>query len=425
MVHIGISDEGMPNYALKKLDNGFVVPDVSVADIHRNHRRQTRNQIEVAVAADELGYEYVVHPEHHFSLLGPISPNPVLIQTAVAERTEHVRLMQMANILPWHEPVRLAEQIAMLDVISDGRVEVGIGRGYGAREAATLGQYWGGTAEDDVRNQASFEETYEILRAAWTDDFVAHHGQFHDVPPTYTEWESEQEYRYLADDVSGHDPEEYMQVDAGTGATTLKSLPVFPQPQQDPHPQIWKPTMSPRSIEWAAHRGINGCIHCSSFPDGKERIDRYHEAAEEAGWPDHRPEYDGEPFRRGWDGRRRRGVAAILNVFNTEVADEDTFERWMLAQEYALSGKQSVRAKHADDIDAEEILADVDAPIVGDAEEIIDRLAAFRDTCGYEDFVVFVQTKVFAMSHEENVEQLRAFAEDVVPYFEEQSPEIA
>jgi alkanesulfonate monooxygenase SsuD/methylene tetrahydromethanopterin reductase-like flavin-dependent oxidoreductase (luciferase family) len=60
----------------------------------------------------------------------------------------------MANILPWHDPIRLAEQVALLDIISDGWTEVGIGRGYQPREAAILGQYWSGTMQDEEKNRA-------------------------------------------------------------------------------------------------------------------------------------------------------------------------------------------------------------------------------------------------------------------------------
>ncbi|WP_049971344.1 LLM class flavin-dependent oxidoreductase [Haladaptatus cibarius] len=424
MIHVGISDEGMPDFPLKKLDNGYVVPDASVADIHRAHRRQTRNQVALAVEAEELGYDYVVHPEHHVSLQDANSPNPILTQTAVAAQTERIRLLQMANILSWHEPVRLAEQIGMLDNISDGRVEVGVGRSSTPLESSVFGQYWGGSAQNDVKDQQSFEEKFELLLKAWTEEFITQHGQFHRVPPSYTEWENNQEYHYLMDEASESDPSEYMQVDAGTGKTTLKSVPVMPQPMQKPHPQLWKPAGSARSARQIAAQGFNACCHCTTFSATKELVEQYHDATEEAGWPDHRPEYDGEPLRKGWDGDRRRGIAAILGVFNTDVASEETFERWKRSQEFALNRKKGSKPPEeprAVEIDIEEKLAEVDAPLVGDTEEIIDQLATFWETCGYEDFVVFVQTKITGMSHEENVEQLRAFAEDVVPHFKEQT----
>ncbi|WP_049971345.1 LLM class flavin-dependent oxidoreductase [Haladaptatus cibarius] len=424
MAQFGVANEGMPDYPLKKLENGYVVPDVSVAEIHRTHQRQTGNQVEYAVLADKLGYDYVLQPERHFTLLGPVSPNQLLIHTAVAARTENVRLLQMANNLPWSEPVRLAEQTAMLDIISDGRAEIGIGRGSDPRTTAIFGQYWGGSKRNFMKDQRSFEEKYELLLKAWTEEFVTHHGEFHHVPPSYTEWENNQEYHYLMDEASESDPSEYMQVNVGTGKTTLKSVPVMPQPIQKPHPQLWKPAASEGSVKWAARHGVNGCTFGNSFSGVKKRIDQYYDAAEAAGWPDHRPEYDGEPWRRGWDAERNRGMVGMLGVFNTEVASEETFERWKLGQEFNLSNikgmKPPEQAKNFT-IDAEAMLEEGDAPIVGGSEEIIEGLVEYRDVCGYKDFIVIPLMKAVGMTHDESVTQLRAFAEDVMPYFEEQS----
>jgi alkanesulfonate monooxygenase SsuD/methylene tetrahydromethanopterin reductase-like flavin-dependent oxidoreductase (luciferase family) len=78
--------------------------------------------------------------EHHFQPEGPeFSPNPLLVEAAVAAQTKRIRLGQHANITTWWEPVRLAEQAAMLDVLSGGRLEFGIGRGYQPREAEVFG----------------------------------------------------------------------------------------------------------------------------------------------------------------------------------------------------------------------------------------------------------------------------------------------
>lgn len=153
-----------------------------------------------------------------------------------------------------------------------------------------------------------------------------------------------------------------------------------------------------------------------------ERLDTYHDAAEEAGWPDHRPEYDGEPFRRGWDADRRRGVAAILEIFNTEVASERAIEHWKLGQEFqqSLNKATSPPAKaERIDIDAEKLVANYDAPVVGTTEELIDQIATFKETCGYDDFVIFPSFNLAGMTYEEHEVQLRSFAEDVIPYFED------
>lgn len=113
---------------------------------------------------------------------------PALTQSVVAQHTDDIRLRRMANSLPWRDPVRVAEETAILDVVSDGRAGIGVGTGLDPRQAETLGQYWGGSARDSARNHHSVRERFEVLVSALTEDDASHHGQFHDVPPSYTEW---------------------------------------------------------------------------------------------------------------------------------------------------------------------------------------------------------------------------------------------
>lgn len=419
MVSIGVNHEGSPHIPTKRVDSGYVVPNVSISELHQRHRQRVDNQVQTAVEIEDLGYDYLVRAEHHCSILGGVSSNPVTTQTAIARETDSIRLLQMANILPLHEPVRLAEQLALLDVHSDGRLEVGVAPGFSSSEKEILGQYWGASTGNETKDFASFEEKYDLLLKSWTENFVSHHGTFHDVPPEYVEYNNFQDYYYLKDDVSEHDVDDFLQVAGET--TTLKSVPVVPQPAQDPHPQLWKPALSQLSVEWAAKRGLNVCTHIDNFENVSRRIDIYHEAAKQAGWPDHREEYDGEPFNRGWDADRGRGFAAIISLFNTEVANEDTVERWRRGFEYSLSqkkGKSKPEEALQIDIDVDERLDEYSVPIVGDTEHIIDRLAEFKETCGYDDFILFIDVESVGLSYEERRKQLRAFARDVVPHFE-------
>ncbi len=419
MVDIGVHNEGFLEYPLKKLDDGVVIPDVSLSEVHRYNRDLLRNQIEVGVRADELGYDFVLHPENHLKLIGKNSPTPLQVQVAIAERTSDVRLLQMANILQWHDPVKLAERIGMLDVISDGRTEVGLGTGSGIREIETFGRA-GEAGTDDEQRYERFDEKYGILLRSWVNDAISHHGEHYDVPPRDVEWDNEHENRYLSDEVSETSPEEFVDVDADP--ETLKSIAVFPRPVQQPHPQIWRPVGSTRAAVWAARHGANGCTFCTDFSWVGDLIEAYHDAAEAADWPDRRPEFDGEPFDYGWDQRRRRGIIAQVSIFNTEVASDEAFQRYKLGQEFLLSFRKSNAPFGGGDgveIDAEQFIAENDAPIVGDADEIVDRLVTYRDVCSYEDFVVFPTIGAPGMTHEDKIEQLRAFAEDVVPYFED------
>src|SRR5438046_9905971 len=134
-----------------------------------------------------LGFQSFWLTEHHFQPEGAeMSPNRLMVQMAVAAHTKRIRLGQAANIIVWHHPVRLAEQIALLDVISDGRVECGIGRGYQPRENETLGRPYGSTIQEQERNPKAVAEVMTIMKKCWTEPSFSHHGENFSVTPTYT-----------------------------------------------------------------------------------------------------------------------------------------------------------------------------------------------------------------------------------------------
>jgi alkanesulfonate monooxygenase SsuD/methylene tetrahydromethanopterin reductase-like flavin-dependent oxidoreductase (luciferase family) len=111
------------------------------------------------ILADKLGYDYWPQTEHHFQPEGAeLSPNPLFSEMAIAANTKRIRLRQAANIITWHHPVRIAEQVAMLGVLSGGRGECGIGRGYQPRENEVFGRTYGSTIQDQERNRKAFQE---------------------------------------------------------------------------------------------------------------------------------------------------------------------------------------------------------------------------------------------------------------------------
>src|SRR4029079_16103531 len=129
-LEIGIFQNGAVDLPTKLAD-GLEIPDGSLADIADSYARVQVNQVLQSVLADRLGFDYYFMTEHHFQPEGAeFSPNPLVTETAIAALTKRIRLGQAANILSWHHPVRIAEQAAMLDVISGGRLEFGMGRGY-------------------------------------------------------------------------------------------------------------------------------------------------------------------------------------------------------------------------------------------------------------------------------------------------------
>lgn len=444
MVEFGIFSGGTTNLDYKEGLEGNYYPDASFAELQDDWGKTIEDQVKVGILGDELGFERVFHTEHHHSFLGTDanSPNPILMQMAIAPETENIKLCQIANILTWRNPLRFAEEAAMLDIISDGRAEIGIGRGYQPRENETHGQYWGGTIQDQEKNRVSFEEGYEILKKAWTEDMFSYQGDHHSIPPKHTKWHHENEYMWLKDDVSEYEPEDMMDwkeegdfYSSGNpvvaGGTTLKKLAALPKPKQDPHPQIWMPTFSPRSIKFAARNGFNAYFIVNPITTIKPLVDMYYEAAEEAGWPDHRPEYDGEQFDYGWDAEHQRGVGVGRYVFNTDAATEEELEKHKMGLKAGWSwfgsfGFNQVLVEgdeeppHPKDVDAE-MLQDYGVSFIGDSEEIIEGWCEVMEECEFEDGNLNPWFNE-GLEHETVRKQMRSFSEDVMPYLREEYP---
>src|SRR3954462_7535812 len=157
---------------------------------------------------ERLGYDGVGFNEHHCSPYGLMN-SPNLMAAAAAQRTKRLKLLIYGNLLPLHEPLRLAEELAMLDCLSNGRLISGFARGI--------------PREYQVHNvklsesRARFEEAYDIITRAWSEEVFSYEGRFWSYP-----------------DVS-----------------------LWPRPVQTPHPPIWVPVIgSQESIEFAARHNL-------------------------------------------------------------------------------------------------------------------------------------------------------------------------
>ena len=157
----------------------------TLSDNHYDNNPRTANQLiadilDEAVYAEEVGLHSAWIGEHHFSTLGVLSC-PDLVLAQVAARTTRIRLAPAVTVLPLHHPIRVAEQWATLDLLSNGRVDFAAGRGYDRREYAPFH-----VSFDD--NQAIFEEGMEVVRLLWANErpisYRGKHFQFDDVAIT-------------------------------------------------------------------------------------------------------------------------------------------------------------------------------------------------------------------------------------------------
>ncbi len=241
----------------------FYLPSVgSRADIERG-LAGTRNELygqmlaevgEQARLADELGYDSISFTEHHFHIEGfELSNNPVLLDLFVAMQTKRIRVGQLGIVLPTQNPIRVAEDIAMLDHMSGGRANAGFARGYQRRWVDTMAQQVHGIHgalphqhdEIDAANRAAFEECYEIIKRAWTEPVFSYEGKYWRIPAGPTPWTLEATRRF----------------GAGVEGGVVKQLGVVPKPVQRPHPPIFQPfASSERSIRWCAEQNITAIL---------------------------------------------------------------------------------------------------------------------------------------------------------------------
>lgn len=433
MIEIGVFHNGASDLPVKITAEGVAINDGDLRATQESAARIQVNQVRQGILADRLGFDYFFLTEHHFQPEGAeYSPNPLLTETAIAAQTKRIRLGQCANIITWHHPVRIAEQAAMLDVISGGRLEFGCGRGYQPRETEVLGGQMGATIQDQERNRAYFEEAYEIIMKCWTEDSFSHHGEFFTIPPSYTRWNHRQTIAYFEQQGMGRsldevlalgDPDMYSMGSPVLATTTkLRELQVYPQPVQKPHPQMWEPVTSPRSVRFAAQKGMNGYFIVEPNPRLKEMVRLYMDEAEQAGWPDR---LDRGPFKYGWDCEKRRGVITgrYVHLADRNVGDMDRAAKALEVQwdYYGPFGFAAVLADNEQEatdlgrkVTAEELRRKGIA-LHGSADFLIEEILKIKEIAGYDDFMFNAWFELGGFNGSETEEQMAAFAEEVMP----------
>ena len=179
-----------------------------------------RDYLDTAVEAEALGYRSSFLVEHHFTGWNQVSAT-LMLQTALAMRTTTLRLGTAVIVLPWHNPVLLAEQAATLDLISGGRLDFGIGKGYRHNEFA-------GFRIPPEEAEARFDESVAVMTKSFVSrERFSHRGKF---------WQ-------------------------------FDDIVVEPPPAQRPHPPFWVAAGSDASIRRAAQRGFNLILDQYASPE--------------------------------------------------------------------------------------------------------------------------------------------------------------
>ncbi|HKV54988.1 MAG TPA: LLM class flavin-dependent oxidoreductase [Candidatus Binataceae bacterium] len=241
----------------------FYLPSVgSKEDIERGkvglrgelYGQMLRELGEQAKLADALGYDSISFTEHHFHVEGfELSNNPIMLDLFVGMQTKRLRVGQLGVVLPANNPIRVAEDIAMLDHMTGGRANAGFARGYQRRWVDIMAQQTHGIHgaqphqhdEIDAANRAAFEECYRIIKKAWTEESLSFDGRYWRVPPGETPWAIEATNKW----------------GLGVEKGIVKAVSVVPKPLQKPHPPVFQPfASSERSIRWCASEGVTAVL---------------------------------------------------------------------------------------------------------------------------------------------------------------------
>ncbi len=207
---------------------------------------------DVSRTMDDLGYYCLWMAEHHFQREGyEVLPNLILLSTWLATQTRRLKFGCAFNILPMWHPIRLAEDYAVADILTDGRVIMGVGRGYHTREVETFGA----PMLDNAANKELFEEQMEVLLKCFNEESWSHRGKHYDLPPAVP-------YR-------GYE---------------LRELTCVPRPIHRPV-EIWQPIASGKTLEYIATRGIKGMVTLNGERIVDQIFRAYRDAAARAGRP--------------------------------------------------------------------------------------------------------------------------------------------
>jgi len=209
--------------------------DVQLAGRDRNRFQTMMHKMrEQLVLAEELGYEGFCMTEHHMQVEGvECTTNPLFWNMYIAQHTRKMMVGQLGMNLTAMNPIKLAEDLAMLDHLTGGRLFVGFSRGNTPRWTATMGQHLDITSaesdksEADQRNRRALYENWRLVKSLWTDDLTAHDGEF---------WKFPYDVEWVFNPTRDWGGEGAVDSD-----NILRKSGIVPRPLQDPHPKVYAP----------------------------------------------------------------------------------------------------------------------------------------------------------------------------------------
>ncbi|HEU4758416.1 MAG TPA: LLM class flavin-dependent oxidoreductase [Dehalococcoidia bacterium] len=333
----------------------------------RTEKEIVDEQFDLMVRAEDYGFDSVWPAEHHFSEYGYCA-SPAVSLAAVAARTKRIRLGTGVVVLPLNHPVRVAEDFAIIDLLSDGRVDLGVGRGYQPHE-------FGGYGVDQTRSRDMFRESVEIIQRAWTEERFTYDGEFYQID----------------------------------------NLSVRPKPLQKPHPPIWMASLSPETFQLCGRYGFNlMCAPVFGFDvsRGAAQIEEYRQALRDHG-------RDPAGFE----------IAALTMTYVAETSQQAladfaesvmwyyrTFAKYIAppkGQDAVLTYEMYTRARDFLESASWDAVVAGGAVVCGSPDEVVDRIAQIAGLCGISHYLAW--TRIGGLAHDKVLRSMDLMATKVMP----------
>lgn len=344
-------------------------------DLERPYGEIVNEVIKVAKAAEELGYEGISFPEHHFFNY-ICNPSALQFATLVAQHTKRLKVLTGVLVLPYYHPLALAEEVALVDHILEGRLEVGVARGANKYEFDRLGVDW-------TKSREMYAESLEILKKAWTEEEFSYDGEFWSFP----------------------------------------TVSAIPKPYSKPYPKLWVAAQSERGIRAAARAGLNmmNSPNLGSFAphgDVDRALEMYNESAKES------------PTGRG-------EVMVLRRMFIDETEEaalkklDACYEHWAYYTSQYVGTKGGDRFAQREDredivvqkgrikpvyleIDRDDVWGTYDDPIITSPERAVERFKHY-ESIGVDHVLGLTQ---FGIDIDEVIRSMEIVADKVMPHFQ-------
>lgn len=335
--------------------------------LDRTEKEIVDEQFDIMVRSEDYGFDSVWPAEHHFSEYGYCA-SPAVSLAAVAARTKRIRLGTGVVVLPLNHPVRIAEDYAIIDLLSGGRVDLGLGRGYQPHE-------FQGYGVDQSRSRDMFREGVEIIQKAWTEERFSYTGDFYQV----------------------HD------------------LSVRPKPYQKPHPPIWMASLSPETFQLCGRYGFNlMCAPVFGFDvnRGAAQIEEYRQTLRDHGRDPAVHEvaaltmtYVADTSQEALDDFSAP-VMWYYKTFAKYIAPPKgqsavpTYEMYTVARDFLSSATWDAVVQGG-------------AVIAGSPDQVVDRIGRIAEQCGITHYLCW--TRIGGLAHDKVTRSMELMAARVMP----------